>query len=192
MGADKAWVEIEHQPMIERVIQAAAPIVDQLCICAGNQESAEARYLDLAARWNAPILQDAESNRGPLSGILAALRHFQKVSADVFVLACDLPFLSREFLSLILDVHRNDGAEISVPLDADSRTQPLAAIYNASCVSLVEDHLAKGKLRVDLLFERVSTRRIAYHEYAHLTGAEWFLRNMNSPGDLENARNWLK
>lgn len=192
MGEDKAWLEINHQGMIELVIEAASPLLDRLCICAGDGKEQDSRYDQLARKWNSLLLRDVSPDRGPLGGILAALRQFQGVGVQIFVLACDLPFLETQFLTQIRDIHNVDGAEITVPIDRTGRPQPLAAIYNASCLQFAEEHFAQGRLRVDLLFDRVPTRKIGYHEYSHLSGAEWFLSNVNSPHDLESARDHLR
>ena len=191
MGEDKAWLEIDHQPMIELVMKAASPLVDRLCICAGDRNEQDSRYDQLSEKWNASLIRDAVPDQGPLGGILAGLRQFQGVGTQIFVLACDLPFLETRFLELTRDIHNTDEAEITVPLDRTGRPQPLAAIYNVSCMPFAEEHLAQGRLRVDLLFDRVLTRKIGYHEYCHLSGAEWFLSNVNSPHDLESARDQL-
>lgn len=191
MGEDKAWLEIDNQWMIELVIQAASPLLDKLWICAGDRNRQDSRYDRLAKKWDSSLLHDVAPEKGPLGGILSALRQFQGDGIQIFVLACDLPFLETPFLGLVRDIHNVDRAEITVPLDQTGRPQPLAAIYNGSCLQFAEEHFAQGRLRVDLLFDRVTTRKIEYHEYNHLSGAEWFLSNVNSPQDLESARDHM-
>ena len=64
----------------------------------------------------------------------------------------------------------------------------LATIYGAACLPQVEQMLAEDVLRLDRLCERVRTRRVTFAEYAHLHGAENFLRNLNTPADVVEAQ----
>ena len=193
MGEDKAWLTIDDKSMIEWVLEAASPLVDGLCLCVGDRDRVDDRYARLSEKWNAALLIDVEPDFGPLSGILAALRQFHRAEdGRILVLACDLPFIRTSFLDLIRQIHETEGSVITVPLDPSDRPQPLASIYDVSCLNVAEEHFAMRRLRVDLLFDRVPTRRIGYHEYSHLSGAEWFLSNINSPEDVESSRGRIR
>lgn len=181
MGRDKAWVEIEGRPMIERVIAAAQPVVERLAIVinAGNPHAA--RYEESARRRGVAVIRDLHEYRGPLGGIHTALARCG-VGESALILACDLPFITTEFLSFLSGVHQTDGAHwVTVPADHSNRDQPLAAIYDQSCRAAVEQMLAGDELKLDLLFGRAPTRRVAFAEFAHLPDAERFFTNVNTP-----------
>ena len=76
---------------------------------------------------------------------------------------------------------------ITVPLDQSNRPQPLAAIYDQSLEATVEQMLAANELRVDLLYSRVSTRRVRFAEFAHLRDAERFFINVNTQEEYQAA-----
>jgi molybdopterin-guanine dinucleotide biosynthesis protein A len=72
-------------------------------------------------------------------------------------------------------------------MDQSNRLQPLAAIYDRSLESVVSQMLAANELKVDLLYSRVSTRRVGYAEFAHLRDAERFFVNVNTPEEYKAA-----
>ncbi|MDQ3012790.1 MAG: molybdenum cofactor guanylyltransferase [Acidobacteriota bacterium] len=186
MGADKAWLSVVGHPMIEHVLAAAEPVAASLSIIISADNPNAKRYCKLAEGRGARLLDDLHDHLGPLGGIHTALNNCEAGDAAL-ILACDLPFLTSEFLALLCQKHQSGEAQITVPLDAEGRPQPLVAIYKQSCLLMVEEQLATGRLRVDRLFDVFPTTRIAYSGFAHLPGAAQFFRNLNSPGDYQDA-----
>jgi molybdopterin-guanine dinucleotide biosynthesis protein A len=183
MGTDKAWLEINGRPMIEWVLAAAQAITGHFSIIISPDNANAERYAELAAEHDARLLFDLHDHQGPLGGIHTALANCDEGDAALN-LACDLPFLTAEFLVLLCQKHESSAANITVPLDAEGRLQPLAAIYDQSCQAAAEELLAARRLRVDQLFDVVPTQRIAFPDFAHLPGALQFFVNLNSPEDL--------
>ncbi len=192
MKRDKAWLEIEGVPMIERVIDAARRAVGRLGIIVNGANPQVERYEKLAESRDAKLIFDLHEHRGPLGGIHTALSHCEP-SESALILACDLPFISTEFLSFICDIHQNDNPQsairnpqsITVPVDQLNRLQPLAAIYSQSCNAAVERMLVENELKVDLLYSQVSTRQVSFAEFAPLPGAERFFINVNTPEEYQ-------
>src|SRR5215475_7737984 len=134
MKLDKAWLEIDGAPMIERVIAAARPAAAGslgIIINAGNPQIG--RYEKLAASCDAKLIFDLHEHLGPLGGIHTALAHCGD-GESALILACDMPFITTEFLSFIRDIHQignpqsailhNQGPQsITVPLDQSNRPQ---------------------------------------------------------------------
>ena len=190
MGTDKAWLEINGQPMIEHALAAADPVAASLSIVINRANPNADRYRELAAKWNARLLFDLHDHKGPLGGIHTALKHCGETEAAL-ILACDLPFLTSEFLSFLYKTHHvinptsniQHPTSITVPTDQDGRMQPLAAIYDQACLPVIEKMLAADRLKVDRLFEEVPTRVIPFSEIAELDRAERFFLNLNTPAD---------
>ncbi len=182
MGLDKAWVLIDGRPMIEHVLTAAQPIAHRLAIVIHPANPNLALYEELAARWSAEVLFDSHDYRGPLGGIETALQRCGENEAAL-ILACDLPFLSEEFLQLLAHIHSAEKCELTVPLDEAGHPQMLAAIYAKTCLQSVSDMLAANELKARLLQERVHTRCVSFAEYNHLPYARRLLLNMNTPED---------
>jgi molybdopterin-guanine dinucleotide biosynthesis protein A len=199
MSRDKAWIEIEGAPMIRRVAVAARPAVRRLAIVLNAANPHLDRYRELAATFDATLVFDLHDHRGPLGGIHTALTHCG-VDDSALILACDLPFLTTQFLSFLTDIHQQPHLQassqtvgrnprsITVPLDPSNRPQPLAAIYDQSLLATIGRMIQANELKVDLLFSLAPTRRIDFTELAHLPGAERFFTNVNT---LEDWRNIL-
>lgn len=189
MGADKAWLEISGGPqrfMIENVLAAAAPVAASRSIIINPANPNVDRYRRLAERWDARLLDDLHDHQGPLGGIHTALEACG-AGESALVLACDLPFLTADFLGFLCGEHLRRKAQVTVPLGEDGRLQPLAAIYDHSCLAIVEEQLARQELKVERLFGFVRTERIAFQEFAHLPGARKFFLNINTMADYQNA-----
>ncbi len=198
MGEDKAWLEIEGRPMIERVIAATRPVVGQLGIIINAANPQVERYERLAESCDAKLLFDLHEHRGPLGGIHTALQYRDREGAadsSALTLACDLPFITTEFLSFLCGIHQPAASQsasrhpqfVTVPLDQSNRLQPLAAIYGQSCQAVIEQMLAANELRVDLLYSRVPARMVNFVEFAHLPNADRFFINLNTPEEYRAA-----
>jgi molybdenum cofactor guanylyltransferase len=195
MKRDKAWLEIEGAPMIERVIASARPAVDHLGIIVNAANPQVERYEKLADSCDARLIFDLHEHLGPLGGIHTALAHCGD-SESALILACDMPFITTEFLSFIRDIHQTENPQssiskgrnpqsITVPLDQSNRLQPLAAIYDRSLEAEVERMIAANELKVDLLYSRASTRRVVFAEFARLRDAERLFVNINTPEERQ-------
>ncbi|HMV51216.1 MAG TPA: molybdenum cofactor guanylyltransferase [Blastocatellia bacterium] len=186
MGVDKAWLEINGQPMIEHVLAAARPVADGLSIVIHPANPNAARYSELAASRQARLLNDLHDHQGPLGGIYTALANCRAGEAAL-ILACDVPFLTTEFLEFLCRKHRARAPQVTVPLCADGRLQPLAAIYDQSCLAAVEEKLARQELKVGRLFDAVRSELIDFQEFAHLPGASKFFLNLNTMAEYRSA-----
>jgi molybdopterin-guanine dinucleotide biosynthesis protein A len=190
MKLDKAWLEIEGVPMIERVIAAARPAAGRLGIIVNAANPQIERYRKLSEAHDARLIFDLHEHLGPLGGIHTALAHCG-TNESALILACDLPFITTEFLSFLWDVHQSENPQsairnpqsITVPMDQANRLQPLAAIYDQSLEALVRRMLAANELKVDMLYSRVSTRRVGFAEFAHLPDADHLFTNINTPDE---------
>ncbi len=192
MGTDKAWVEINERPMIEHVLAAAEPVAASLSIVINQANPNADRYRELADKWNARLLYDLHDHKGPLGGIYTALKACGE-QESALILACDLPFITSEFLSLLCNAHQaanpkskiQNPKSITVPMNQDDRVQPLVAIYDRACLPAIEEMLAADRLKVDRLFEKVPTQVISFDALSCLNCSDLIFQNMNSNEDLQ-------
>ena len=110
MNRDKAWLEIDGAPMIERVIGAALPLAGRLGIIVNAANPQIERYEKLADSYNATLIFDLHEHLGPLGGIHTALAHCGE-NESALILACDMPFITSEFLSFIRNLHRAESTQ---------------------------------------------------------------------------------
>ena len=194
MKQDKAWLEIDGAPMIERVVAAAGPAAGRLGIIVNAANPQIERYERLAESCDAGLIFDLHEHLGPLGGVHTALAHCG-AARSALILACDLPFITTDLLTFLCEIHQAPilhspfptPPAVTVPLDQSNRPQPLAAIYDKSLEATVGQMLAANELRVDLLYSRVTTRRVGFAEFDHLRDAERFFINVNTPEEYQGA-----
>src|SRR5262245_15826597 len=179
MGEDKAWLELGGRAMIEHVIAALAPVTKKMAIIANTPA-----YQHLGF----PVFADLNPGIGPLEAIRTALSNAQ--TRHVILVACDMPFVTPDLFKLMASIRGDHCA--TVPVGADEKLEPLCAIYCQNALSPATNLIREGERKVSLLFDRVSTRRVAFDELSHLNGAELFFENVNTQQDYELARNRLK
>ena len=128
MGADKAFLQIDREPLWRRQLRLLEELRPNELFISGPPHP----------EWrNYKIIADARENSGPLGGVVSALRNCS--TSLLFVLAIDLPNMTSSYLAkLIHACSENVGI---VP-----RGQPLAAVYPARALPLAERLLAEEQL----------------------------------------------
>ena len=186
MGTDKAWLNLQGRPMIEHVLAAAQPLAQRLAIIISQTTLERDRYATLAKHWHAELLIDLYDQRGPLGGIATALRQCN-ADESALILACDMPFLSTDFLQLLATQHSAlSTPHLTIPTDQTDRVQMLCGIYDRAGLPFAEQLLANNQLRVDGLCACLETLHLEWADYAHLPNAERLLLNCNTKADLPN------
>jgi molybdopterin-guanine dinucleotide biosynthesis protein A len=121
---------------------------------------------------------DLRPGEGPLAGIEAALASAERAA---FVVACDLPLVTAEFLGFVASRAARAPDSIVVPADAEGRVAPLCGVYPATALPTASRLLDAGERRPRALLDAFPSLLIRFEEYAHLPGASHVLRNVNTP-----------
>jgi molybdenum cofactor guanylyltransferase len=174
MGRDKAWLELDGQAMIERVIAALKPVTTSVAVIANSPE-----YEQLGL----PVYSDVHAGIGPLEAIRTALANAR--TPRVVLVGCDLPFVTAELFSFLLNL-KGDHQAI-VPVGADERLEPLCAVYSTGALEPVTRLIESGGRKVSLLFGQIRTRLVTFTEIGHLPGAESFFENVNTQEEYLRA-----
>jgi molybdopterin-guanine dinucleotide biosynthesis protein A len=170
MGRDKATLEVCNKPLIQQVYEKAQRVFRKILIVSSHHEQ--------LCGIEAPIVKDILPIRSSIVGIASAL-----LSANtpyVFVLACDMPFVTAQSIEHVLgEVH---GEDIIIP-----RTQygyeALHAVYNRSCLSTMLTHIGLQRLKITDLLPFVSVREVGEHPAFTNRGVSVFT-NINVQEDL--------
>jgi len=174
MGRDKAWLELDGQTMIERVIAAIKPVTTDVSVIANSPEY---------ERLGLPVYSDTHIGIGPLEAIRTALVNAS--TPRVLLVGCDVPFVTSELFSFLLGL-KGDYQAI-VPVGADERLEPMCAVYSTDSLPCVTRLIESGGRKVSLLFEQIRTRRVPFDEISHLPGAELFFENVNTQEEYSRA-----
>ncbi|VAX36239.1 Molybdenum cofactor guanylyltransferase [hydrothermal vent metagenome] len=89
-----------------------------------------------------PQINDTFLNMGPMGGILSALKEFPKT--PWLVLACDLPFVTKEVLEILLGKRNLFKYATAYQSDHNAFPEPLCAVYEAKMYNQFLKFLAQG------------------------------------------------
>lgn len=175
MGTDKAFLDWEGRPLLQHALALLASVCPQVSIVGAADKFS----------GYGPVVEDHFLARGPLAGIHAALRS-SKATLNL-VLAVDLPFIEQRFLEFLLDQAQQSKPVVTVPRTVDG-WQPLCAVYRRDFADLADTALRLGRNKIDPLFSEVDLRVIQENELRNFRFSPQMFRNLNTPEDLEHAR----
>ena len=122
-----------------------------------------------------------------MAGIAAALAATQWGCR--LVVACDLPYLSTEWLDWLLSRALRSRGEAVVP-QTRRGIEPLAAVYRRECGAPIAAALARGVRKVSDAIGELRLDLVHPREWSKIGASRRILRNMNEPGDYEQALKW--
>lgn len=137
MGQDKAQIVLpgEDVTLLQRTIALARPFSRNLFLSVAQDDS---------GTHPLPTIPDLEENPGPLGGLQAALAY--DPATPWLLIACDLPRLTSEAISTLLDAKVLDETQATAyqnPLD--QQPEPLLALYQPSAQPILAETLAENR-----------------------------------------------
>ncbi|MGH9758715.1 MAG: molybdenum cofactor guanylyltransferase, partial [Candidatus Acidiferrales bacterium] len=176
MGRPKALLEIAGEPIILRLARLIRNATGREAGIIGTGAQAANGLLVLPDDW---------PGAGPLGGIATALWHSE---CDWnLILACDLPYLTQDWLAHLIERGRASTADALIPMN-DRGAEPLCAMYHRRGAGPIRAALERGTRKV--------TEGLAGQRIERLERTEWkvfdsqgkLFKNMNSPAEYEEAR----
>lgn len=171
MGRPKQLVEIGNLTMIEQIVRALFAGVDEIALLGDGPVPAS---LDGLAR-----VADADGCRGPMAGILGALR--ARPDACWVVTPCDLPLLRGAAVRWLLR-NRRPGAWAVLP-SLDGFVEPLLALYEPQARTPLEKAAAAGE---HALHRLASQAGVVTAEPPETLRRCWY--NANTPNQIVSLR----
>ena len=147
MGRDKALLPFRGVPMVRIMVDRLAGLTRPVAVIADRAN----RYAGLGV----PILGDLHQGCGPLGGIHAALRQLR--SAEVFVLACDTPFVSEELIAYIAAFPTAAPARVAT---MDGSLHPLCGVYSQACLPAIEEAISAQHFALRTLLNTVGAASV--------------------------------
>jgi len=170
----KGFLTVSGVPIIERVRAAAAPVVSEV-VLVGDPEPPQ----PLGLR----VITEEPRAGGPLAALCAALADAHPV--DALVLSWDAPFLTTPLLAYLRD--QTSGADAVVPRRGDLM-EPLCAVYGPGCLAPARAAFDADQRSAIAFYDDVVMRWVAEDELAPFGPWERLFLNVNTPDDLERAR----
>ena len=181
MGRDKNALMLGQSAFIDRASDAMSAIGDEGVVIVGGTAGGSH---GLAVIADSPPAF-ATSYGGAIIGLFTALTVAD--SEWIAVLACDLPFVTGEFLNGLAGLDRS-GFDAVVPVQQDGIPQPLCALYRCeTCLPAVLKSIGSKNLSLRSMLRQVRTRFVDLTEINGRDDGEKLFLNVNTPQDYQHA-----
>jgi molybdopterin-guanine dinucleotide biosynthesis protein A len=191
MGRDKAWLDLDGMPLVERVARQLLPLAGEILFSANDP----APFADLVARLPVPgrVVRDIFADAGPLAGLHAGLAAASFETA--LAVATDMPFVAHGVVEEMVGLC--DEPDAVVPRLAaqgygEPQPEPLHAVYRKTCLPAIEAALAANRRRVVSFLPDVN---VCYVDEPLLRAIDPDLtsfRNVNTPEEWAAAQATLR
>lgn len=177
-AGDKSMAPLEGVPMVQRVVDAVSPAVDEVVLVARDEEQVEELgFLDL------PVATDSVSGFGPVAGLHAG---FSAADGDLcFLTACDTPLVRSGVVEYLFEAC--DGFDGAVP--SNGYLEPLTAAYRRDPMrDAAELAMERGDHRIiELYGDMGPINAVPKEELRSVDPDLVSFLNVNTVEDLEEA-----
>ena len=186
MGEDKALKLFLGRPLIERVIERLAPIADEMIVT--TNRPAEYGFLNQAlSPLQIRLITDLKPGRGALGGLYTAVA--SAAHPFVAVVACDMPFASKNFLESACRQMVEREADVVI-FKNEKGYEPLHALYRReSCLPAMEAAISADQWKVTSWFSKVKIYEVTVDEVKSLDPSGLCFWNLNTPEEFAQAEN---
>jgi molybdopterin-guanine dinucleotide biosynthesis protein A len=179
-GFDKARAELNGQTMLARMCRLVKEATGSVSVVAPF-----GRYAESGER----VVDDRWTGEGPLGGIITALidaqaRNHQHVWC--LIVGCDMPFLTREWLTYLNDRALESSAAVVAP-QSSLGLEPLCAYWHTRATGKLQYAFEDGVRKVTDAMKRVSMRIVDENEWKRFDKVGRLFWNMNTPAEYEEA-----
>ncbi len=177
-GVNKGLLEVGGTPIIGRILASLGPLVDERVLLANDAA--------LAEQQDVRLIFDPSPYAGVLPALAAGL---QAAEGELcLTVACDMPFVSRRLFEHMLEVQQHADADVVIPRTAGF-LEPMHAVYRRlPTLQAIHAALERGEQRMISYLSAVRVREIAEAEWREVDPAGMAFFNVNTPGDLAEAR----
>jgi len=175
-GKNKALVRIGGKRILDRIYEVFTVLFDKIILVTNDP----VQYME----WDFDIVTDIFPFRSALTGIHTGL--FYITTPHAFFLACDIPFIKKELIEILLD-----GVEPSIDIvipETSKGVEPLCSVYSKRCFKPIEEQLEKKSLKIQRVFQKVRVKKIPEDILRTIDPDLVSLYNINTPDDLARAK----
>jgi molybdopterin-guanine dinucleotide biosynthesis protein A len=144
MGSDKALLMVQGEPLLQHMKNLIQPFCDQVFISGSNPEY---------SKFDVPLIPDIFSGCGPIAGLYSSL-HYSSTEWNL-IISVDVPFVNEELIRLL--IANALGCDCVIPRH-ESGVEPLVAMYNRSCLPVLEEMIKIGNFKLQNLISILDTK----------------------------------
>jgi molybdenum cofactor guanylyltransferase len=184
-GRDKALVEIGGAPMLLRMRSLVRDITKEVNVIAAPHKYAALGVASIGDRWE---------GQGPLAGIITALLTTAETGGGAvwnLIVGCDMPFLTREWLTYVAERAQTSSAEVVAPQSAKG-LEPLCACWRTSAVAKLQQVFGDGTRKITEAMKRLHVEVVDEAQWKRFDTADRLFWNMNTPANYDEAKRILE
>jgi molybdopterin-guanine dinucleotide biosynthesis protein A len=172
-GNNKAFLKFQNNTFIESIADKLTGF-NNIYISVDDKE----KYKHLSFT----LIEDMYKDIGPIGGIYSALKSIEE--EYIFVTACDMPKINREFIDFVCNSLTED-IECIVTQDIKGRIYPLGGIYSKALLGKIENMIKEEDYKLLNLIKRSNTKIISLSENNF---SESILDNINDINDYNKLK----
>jgi len=177
MGASKALLSIDGEPMLGRVVRIVRSVVWPVVVAHRPGQALPPLDDDVRA------VPDQVTGVGPLAGLLSGLEALRDECDAAFVCACDQPLLQGSFVSRLLE---RLGDRQAVVAEHEGFLHALTAVYRIEVVGALRRRIDEGDCRVHAFARSCDPVILTEDDLRDADPTLGSLRNINTPEQLGN------
>jgi FdhD protein len=182
MGGDKRRVPIDGRPLLARAVAALQDVVDEVVVVTASGDEPVLAELVPGVR----AVADLEPDRGPLGGLVTALR---LATTDVVVVVPgDHPALAAPVLRALAEALLADAHAQAALLGTDRGPQPLLGAYRRAAADAVQTLLDDGERRARVLPDHLVTTTVPETAWRALDPAGATATDLDTPAEVAAYR----
>jgi molybdenum cofactor guanylyltransferase len=181
-GQDKARVTLGGEMMLTRVCRLVNEVTGSVSVVADR----ESRYADSDV-W---VVEDRWPGDGPLGGIVTALLATAETDGGRdwnLIVSCDMPFLTREWLTYLIGRALASKAQVVLPHSA-AGPEPLCACWRTDVAETLRRAFERGVRKVTEGIALLRSEVLDESAWKRFDSAERLFWNINTAADFEEAR----
>jgi molybdenum cofactor guanylyltransferase len=175
-GIKKTFHRIGETTMLERLCSLFSGLFKETLIVVNEPQAFTG--LDMM------VVTDIIPARCVLAGLHAGL--FYASYPYAYVTACDIPFASEAVIRHLVG-RIEPGDQVIIPR-TDDGLEPLSAVYARSCIPLIEQNLKDHVYMIKKFYKKKYVKEVPVSMLRQLDPDMGFIFNVNTPADLEKAR----
>jgi molybdopterin-guanine dinucleotide biosynthesis protein A len=184
-GRDKALVEIDGKAMLLRMRDLLSAVATPVNVIADPRKYAALGITGISDRWE---------GQGPLAGIITALLTSQESSAGSnwnLIVSCDMPFLTRDWLTYLADRALASDAEVLAPRSVQG-LEPLCACWRTTAAAKLQNVFAGGVRKITQAMKSLEMEVVDEADWKRFDSGGRLFWNMNTVADFNEARRILE
>jgi molybdopterin-guanine dinucleotide biosynthesis protein A len=138
-------------------------------------------------------IPDRCEGQGPLAGIITALLTTQETGAAEWnlIIGCDMPFLTREWLSYLAQRAQASNADVVAPKSAQG-LEPLCACWRTSAATKLQNAFDGGTRKITQAMKQLQLEIVDESDWKRFDSGGRLFWNMNTAADYDEAKRILE